>query len=103
MLRNVCADVAGLVLQQEVADDGKRGLHNEGAVVSIKLMRDEESWHFDETNEVRIEFDIPDMPGSTAAASCHDGARLKAAAAEAALEGRRHAVRLARRRRFTIE
>ncbi len=42
MLRNVCADVGGLVLQQEVADDGKRGLHDEGAVVSVKLLRDNE-------------------------------------------------------------
>ena len=42
MLRNVCADVAGVVLQQEVADDGKRGLHDEGAVVSVKLLQDNE-------------------------------------------------------------
>jgi hypothetical protein len=42
MLRNVCADVGGVVLQQEVADDGKRGLHDEGAVVSVKLLRDNE-------------------------------------------------------------
>ncbi len=44
MLRNVCADAAGvdLVLQQEVADDGKRGLYGEGAVVSVKLLRDNE-------------------------------------------------------------
>ena len=42
MLRNVCADVGGVVLQQEVADDGKRGLHDKGAVVSVKLLRDNE-------------------------------------------------------------
>ena len=42
MLRNVCADVGGVVLQQEVADDGKRGLNDEGAVVSVKLLRDNE-------------------------------------------------------------
>ena len=42
MLRNVCADVAGVVLQQEVADDGKRGLHDAGAVGSVKLLRDNE-------------------------------------------------------------
>ena len=43
MLRNVRADVGGVVLQQEVADDGKRGLHDEGAVESVKLLRDNEA------------------------------------------------------------
>jgi hypothetical protein len=62
MLRNVCADVAGvdLVLQQEVADDGKRGLQ-EGAAVSVKLLRDNEGCHF-RANEVRVEVDIWEMP-----------------------------------------
>ena len=42
MLRNVCADVGGVVLQQEVADDGKRGLHDHGAVAGgVKLLRDD--------------------------------------------------------------
>ena len=40
MLRNVCADVGGVVLQQEVADDGKRGLHDEAG--GVKLLRDDE-------------------------------------------------------------
>ncbi len=41
MLRNVFADVAMAVLQQEVADDGKRGLHDEGDVVGgVNLLRD---------------------------------------------------------------
>jgi hypothetical protein len=39
---NEIYNVAGVVLQQEVADDGKRGLHDEGAVVSVKLLRDNE-------------------------------------------------------------
>ena len=39
---NVIYNVVGVVLQQEVADDGKRGLHDEGAVVSVKLLRDNE-------------------------------------------------------------
>ena len=42
MLTNVIYNVGGLVLQQEVADDGKRGLHNEGAVAGgVKLLRDD--------------------------------------------------------------
>jgi hypothetical protein len=40
MLTNVIYNVGGVVLQQEVADDGKRGLHDEGAVVGVKLLRD---------------------------------------------------------------
>ncbi len=39
VLRNIFADVGGAVLQQEVADDGERRLHDEGAVVGGKLLR----------------------------------------------------------------
>ncbi len=39
---NVIYNVAGVVLQQEVADDGKRGLHDHGAVAGgVKLLRDD--------------------------------------------------------------
>jgi hypothetical protein len=39
---NVIYNVVGVVLQQEVADDGKRGLHDEGAVAGgVKLLRDD--------------------------------------------------------------
>ena len=39
---NVIYNVSWVVLQQEVADDGKRGLHNEGAVAGgVKLLRDD--------------------------------------------------------------
>jgi hypothetical protein len=41
MMRNVFADVGRAVLQQEVADDGERGLHDEGDVVGGTLLRDE--------------------------------------------------------------
>ena len=42
MLTNVIYNVGGVVLQQEVADDGKRGLHDEGAVAGgVKLLRDD--------------------------------------------------------------
>ena len=38
---NVIYNVGGVVLQQEVADDGKSGLHDEGAVAGgVKLLRD---------------------------------------------------------------
>ena len=39
---NVIYDVGGAALQQALADDVKRGLHDEGAVVSVKLLRDNE-------------------------------------------------------------
>jgi hypothetical protein len=36
-----------LVLQQEVADDGKRGLHDHGAVAGgVELLRDDGGGHF---------------------------------------------------------
>ena len=36
---NVIYNVVGVVLQQEVADDGKRGLHDHGAVAGgVKLL-----------------------------------------------------------------
>ena len=39
---NVIYNVGGVVLQQEVADDGKRGLHDHGAVAGgVKLLRDD--------------------------------------------------------------
>ena len=39
---NVIYNVVGVVLQQEVADDGKRGLHDHGAVAGgVKLLRDD--------------------------------------------------------------
>ena len=39
---NVIYNVVGVVLQQEVADDGKRGLRDEGAVAGgVKLLRDD--------------------------------------------------------------
>ena len=46
MLRNVLKDVEGAVLQQALADDGKhdgkRGLHDHGAVAGdVKLLRDD--------------------------------------------------------------
>jgi hypothetical protein len=42
MLENVFTDVVGSIPQQEVADDGKRGLHDHGAVAGgIKLLRDD--------------------------------------------------------------
>ena len=38
---NVIYNVVGVVLQQEVADDGKRGLDDDGAVTGgVKLLRD---------------------------------------------------------------
>ena len=40
-MRNVFADVGRAVLKQEVADDGERGLHDEGAVVVGTLLRDD--------------------------------------------------------------
>ena len=42
-LKNVFTDAVpvGVVPQQEVAEDGKHGLHDEGAVVSVKLLRDD--------------------------------------------------------------
>jgi hypothetical protein len=36
---NVIYNVGGVVLQQEVADDGKRGLHDEAG--GVKLLRDD--------------------------------------------------------------
>ena len=39
---NVINDIGGAALQQALADDGERGLHDEGAVVSVKLLRDNE-------------------------------------------------------------
>ncbi len=42
VLGNVFNDVVGLIPQQEVADDGKRGLHDDGAVAGgVKLLRDD--------------------------------------------------------------
>ena len=41
MLRNVFKDVEGAVLQQALADDGKRGVHDKGAVVGVKLPQDD--------------------------------------------------------------
>ena len=41
MFRNVFTDVVGVVPQQEVADDGKRWLHDEGAIISVTLLRDD--------------------------------------------------------------
>ena len=38
---NVIYDVGGPALQQAVADDGERGLHDEGAVVGVKLPQDD--------------------------------------------------------------
>ena len=39
---NVIYNVGWVVLQQEVADDGKRGLRDEGAVAGgVKLLRDD--------------------------------------------------------------
>ena len=38
---NVINDVGGVALQQALADDGERGLHDEGAVVSVKLPQDD--------------------------------------------------------------
>ncbi len=39
---NVIYNVVGVVLQQEVADDGKHGLHDEGSVAGdVKLLRDD--------------------------------------------------------------
>ena len=38
---NVIYDVGGAALQQALADDGKRGVHDEGAVVGVKLLRDD--------------------------------------------------------------
>ena len=41
-------NVGGLVVQQEVADDGKRGLHDSGAVAGgVKLLRDDGDGHFE--------------------------------------------------------
>ena len=37
---NVINDVGGAALQQALVDDGKRGLHDKGAVVGVKLLRD---------------------------------------------------------------
>ena len=39
MSRNVSQDVQWAVPHQHVADDAKRGLHDEGAVVNIKLLK----------------------------------------------------------------
>ncbi len=42
-ITNVIYNVGGVVLQQEVADDGKRGLHDDGTVAGgVKLLRDDE-------------------------------------------------------------
>ena len=38
---NVINDVGGAALQQALADDGKRGVHDEGAVVGVKLPQDD--------------------------------------------------------------
>ena len=39
---NVIYNVGGVLLQQEVADDGKSGLNNHGAVAGgVKLLRDD--------------------------------------------------------------
>jgi hypothetical protein len=41
ILRHVFTDVVGAVPQQDVADDDKSGFQDEGAVVSVKLLRDD--------------------------------------------------------------
>ena len=46
MSRHVFQDVQGRVLQQAVANDGKRKLRNEGAVVGVKLLRGGGGRHF---------------------------------------------------------
>jgi hypothetical protein len=51
--RNVFADVVGAVLQQDVAEDGKRGLQDAGAVVSVKLLRDDWGRHFESEKQMR--------------------------------------------------
>ena len=38
---NVIYDVGGAALHQALADDGKRGVQDEGAVVDIKLPQDD--------------------------------------------------------------
>ena len=38
---NVITDVGGVALQQALADDGKRGVHDKGAVVGVKLPQDD--------------------------------------------------------------
>ncbi len=38
VLTNVINDVGGAALQQALADDGKRGVHDEGAVVGVGVM-----------------------------------------------------------------
>ena len=38
---NVINDVGGAALQQALVDDGKRGLHDKGAVVGVKLPQDD--------------------------------------------------------------
>ena len=46
MSRHVFQDVQGRVLQQAVANDGKRKLRNEGAVVGVNLLRGGGGRHF---------------------------------------------------------
>ncbi len=39
---NIIYNIGGVVLQQEVADDGKRGLHDGGTVAGgVELLRDD--------------------------------------------------------------
>jgi hypothetical protein len=45
---NIIYNVGGVVLQQEVADKVKRGLHDEGAVAGgVKLLRYDGCRHFE--------------------------------------------------------
>ena len=76
MSRHVFQDVQGRVLQQAVANDGKRKLRNEGAVVGVKLLRGGGGRHFGSRSR-RVEnvwYDLLVSAALERAAACREHA-----------------------------